>query len=562
MDKGSPEVLGMVVNLGSGTVRRASEAGSALLPAVGLAAVALVLVLATLSSVRANVAHQTGAERDIVSDYVLNGAVHRALAELNSGQDPTGNGLGALGIVRPETFRDPSGRAVGEYRAVVVLQSGVQILKVVAAVPSFGRPEATKAVELQLAARTESILTPNPGAISISGPLRSPQLTSMASSRVQFDGGNGPAIVLTSTSARDNLVSRIRSEITAGRLAESDFRGIPLTTFGTHRLPVAVNGDVLLTAAQMNSYRESFRTAVLSLASRANRTITAPVTGNQTWGTAAAPQVTTIDVSRFPSSAGSSLSAKADRVFDTAGQTITGHGTLIIQHPVRPRKNLNLNWTGNVYVVGFSGDASATDDLFYGFGLSGTINGNMVLLGSGGTEASLELARSSSSYVSSGSTRDSNLTVTGSLLCFAEATSHESEIEMEGSSRLTVYGMTGMYGSRIELETSGSSASVNIAGTLVGGLPSDNRRNDDFLLHSAGSWNISYDPDRVAAAIVGIEGMETSLGLQADLAERITVFSVAGVVGGRGRPGGSLVASIDALIASRGQTADFGWTTP
>ena len=110
-------------------------------------------------------------------------------------------------------------------------------------------------------------------------------------------------------------------------------------------------------------------------------------------------------------------------------------------------------------------------------------------------------------------TRKSNLTINGSLLALAEATSHESEIEVEENSSLTVNGLTGMFGSRIEIEASGAGSSLSFDGTLAIGMAQDLdtgiTRPDHFEFEMRGSVKLVYDKTKVDNAVSNLTGLQT-----------------------------------------------------
>jgi len=168
----------------------------------------------------------------------------------------------------------------------------------------------------------------------------------------------------------------------------------------------------------------------------------------------------------------------SDSVTDNHNRTITGRGTLVILHPIGSRtdnangKQFNLNWDGDVIVLGYPDDTtsgvgnnSRTDNLLYLSRADWNVNGNLILLSSGTTEASLEMRGTGSDTA--------NLTVNGSLLMFAEATGREAEIDIEANANMTVNGIVGVYGKRAELENQDGGTGTNwtINGTLAVGLP-------------------------------------------------------------------------------------------
>ncbi|MEE8142515.1 MAG: hypothetical protein V3T77_05400, partial [Planctomycetota bacterium] len=151
----------------------------------------------------------------------------------------------------------------------------------------------------------------------------------------------------------------------------------------------------------------------------------------------------------------------------------------------------------------------------------------------------------------------------------------ESELEVALSSRVTVNGLLGMFGSRMELEQieSGSEnmgngtvsrkaidrpTRVTVNGTLAIGMAQDfatvNRR-DDFLLELPGEVQIRYNPQWVVNALEGLEELnahwpdsgEASLGN----------FKIAGMASNAVSP--DLVQNeLAELISRLGASGDYG----
>ena len=123
----------------------------------------------------------------------------------------------------------------------------------------------------------------------------------------------------------------------------------------------------------------------------------------------------------------------------------------------------------------------------------------------------------------------------GSVLCLSEATGAEAEVEVEDNSRLTVNGMLGIYGSRIELEVSSSGGRLEVNGTLALGLAQDLEddlfRSDDFEFEMDGTVLIHYDLDLVQTAIDGLTGLEVELGVGSTGSSSYS-FSVSGSASG------------------------------
>jgi hypothetical protein len=506
----------------------------------------ILLTAAVFSISRATSAAARESSLTLRCDYLAQAALNRAFSEITTETDPTGEGLGAMGVATPVDFYDALGNKVGEYRTAVTSQTnGIVTVLSVAAVPSFQDPLYTRAVDGIISATPQFLLAPEPAAVSIAGPLADPEFPSMGSGTLLIDGGDNAAFSFSNAGAYQKVMDILGDKVYYGNLDGSELDGAQTSTYahataGSITLPVVQEDEAFLTSQALDDYRVELRTQVLNLADGADQVITASVNGNRNWGTAASPQVTVIESAQIGSTA----------VFNTNNQTVTGYGTLIIKHTCKPQKNLNLTWNGDIFVLGFDGDGS---DLFKVGGLQGTINGNLILLASDDTEASLELENSSA--------RGSDLTVNGSLLCFAEALSHEAEVEAESSSKLTVNGMLGLYGSRIELQASGSSSQLNVTGALAMGMAQDLEeapfRTDDFEFQMAGSVSIVYDEDVLRDAVDGLSGLQTSLGVDSSSAG-VGGYSYNLIGASGGISAAAAAAEIDALFQTYGAGYDYG----
>lgn len=450
-------------------------------------------------------------EQDVRGLYLARTGLNTAFAEIGSGVDTTGFGLGAMGLIDPIVYSDSQGRRIGEFKSLVQpYGTGYEIL-VVAGVPDLANPEVMNSVRGFVENAGSPFLMPYPGAVSIGGPLRNPLLLFDGPSTT-IDGGEKAAFNL-SADGYASFMDEFGDLIASGQDPSVLSGGVTSTyehdTVGTLTLPVTAGESTILTASDLNTYRENFRNAALSMAANADRVITTPVHGDQTWGTAENPEITVIEAGEIQTA----------NVFNGLNQTITGHGTLIVKHTIQPSKNLNLYWTGDIYVIGFSGDGP---QLFYNYGTQGTINGNLILLSAddGVNEASLKLKSSSQGANS----RPSNLTVNGNLMTLAEAVSNEAEVEVGGTmgDTLTVNGILSMYGSRIEFETKFDSGNnIYINGALALGMAQDLdsgiARSDDFEIEMVGSLSITYDKLLVAQAARALAMLQSDQNLLANV---------------------------------------------
>lgn len=209
----------------------------------------------------------------------------------------------------------------------------------------------------------------------------------------------------------------------------------------------------------------------------------------------------------------------ADGTGGGAATTLTGSGTLVILHPLgsfsdnNSGKQFNLDWDGDVVVIGYPKDRSSgvgnndrIDNLLYISRAEWNVNGNVMLLTQGSTEAWLEMSGTNS--------RPAKLDITGSLLLFGEAGTQESEIDIESHAQLKVDGLVAAFGSRLEIENqSSSNTTFEVNGTMALGFPSDSTRGDDLLWKVKGDAKFNFDQEKVEAAVESLSSLQSNLNL-------------------------------------------------
>ena len=554
-----------------------NEQGSASLAGVvGLSLIAMGLALASLTNNQAQVGHSRQSRELAIARYVALAGTNDALSEVRTDTDGAGDragGLGALGLNNPIPFNDANGNQVGEYVTYVVNKAAVPAtdppeyyIRSLAAVPTFAAVTANQqgaagfSMEVRLNSQAEFSLTPNLGAISFSGPIDSWELQNWGNSGFSIDGGDYPAVVFTDESAYDGFVNQIDDNWTAGWNLDGKISGAPNNTHlegqaKEFEAPVSLQAEATFDADTLNDYRNALRDFAEDKAH-------VSASGNSTstdWGSLNAagelsdgtilvhalaavkdgagsgkPKIVTdlsfggpgnektvvIDSSLF-NGGGRALS-------DNSSRTISGEGTLVILHPIGSKSDdttgiiPNLNWKGNVIVLGYPGDTTQnvgqnlrTDNLLYLSKADWNVEGNLILLSSGTTEASLEMRGTSGDTA--------NLNVDGSLMIFAEATGREAEIDIESYANMTVNGIVGVYGKRAELENQngGSGTNWTINGTLAVGLP-DNGNSTSTRLMVKGSANFNFDFDNVTEATDSLAELQQNLVFQNQIPQGFT----------------------------------------
>lgn len=446
-------------------------------------------------------------------------------------------------------------------------------IRVLAAVPSFAAEQANAngsrgfGMEFRLNSEVTFSLAPNLGAISYSGPVDTWQLNNWSNTGFTVTGNDYPAVVFTDQDAYDGFIDRVEDNWDAGWNVESRITGSPMQTQAEgesteFEAPFSLQSEAAFSAETLNDYRNALREYAQGLAH-----VTENSSGSKdtNWGgldvaTGRLPDEvssggivvkTTIlhthpDVKNgagsnkpritqdldFPITPGattnvvvidsSQFEGGSDQVTDNHGRTITGAGTIVILHPIGSKtdnangKQFNLDWDGDVIVVGYPDDTtsgvgnnSRTDNLLYLSRADWDVDGNVILLSSGSTEASLEMRGTGSDTA--------NLTINGSLLMFAEATGREAEIDIEANANMTVNGIVGVYGKRAELENQDGGTGTNwtINGTLAVGLPDNTSTSAELQVE--GSANFNFSLDDVNAATENLANLQQNLTFQNEI---------------------------------------------
>ncbi|MCW8139987.1 MAG: hypothetical protein KIT58_13905 [Planctomycetota bacterium] len=545
--------------------RRGGERGSASLVAVlGLLALAMSLALITLTGNALNVKHTGQAREDVDLHFLAMAALNQAYAEVADQADHDGDG--GIGSVAPVLLTTASGAVVGEYTTYVYNtadptyanpnQVPNYVIRATVAVPGLANPLLARTAEARVTAEVEFALRPKVGAISISGPLNNPSLTDWGSSAFSIEGGDFPGIVFTDPSAQDKMVQKVASGWFSNGL-DGKVTGSPMTEFarsGTppkFLAPFAVEQEAAFSAEMLNAYRDALRTYFQGLVSAtddgsggvsvnyaqaaAGGVVVLHQDTNYVYDASSSAglqprlkqgthtfdddKVVLLDTSRFHQGGANLTQNHADGTGGGPATTISGKGTLVILHPVgsfsdnNNGKQFNLNWEGNVVVIGYPKDRSpgvgtnsGTDNLLYISRATWNVDGNLILLTQGNTEASLEMQGTS--------TNPANLTVNGSVLLFGEASTQESEIDIEAHANFTVNGLVAAFGSRIEIENQNSTnTTFKVNGTMALGFPSGSTRNDDLKWQVKGDADFVFDEQKVESAIKGLSALQSNLNL-------------------------------------------------
>jgi hypothetical protein len=190
-----------------------------------------------------------------------------------------------------------------------------------------------------------------------------------------------------------------------------------------------------------------------------------------------------------------------------------------------------------------------------------TVAGNFAVLADSDSDAQLDLGFSSDDDVAT--PRGSSLEIDGSLLFFAEATTHEAEIQIYGDSSIAVDGMLGLFGSEIDIETKISSSSLTVDGALALGIgaPDDGSAppGDGIEIELRGSVDFLRNESKLEAAISGLVGLEStfSVGSGGSVKRTYRVSRSGAASGSAGAV--DVQDSIETLISEYGPDHDYGF---
>lgn len=439
------------------------------------------------------------------------------------------------------------------------------VIRVMVAVPSLAAPRLTRTAEARITPEVVFALSPKVGAVSVAGPFKpdsgkSSKLANWDSDDFLVDGGSFPAFVFTDEDSRDNFVaSNTVGKSWYSNDLDEKITGAPLKTFDRpadangdeFEAAIALEQDAAFTAEMLNDYRDALREHFQSKITTDSAALDASgdlPNGNIKSGVVALHQDSTyfvkdnktgkakalkggtfnfdnqtvlLDTSKFSASGDKITEAHADGTGGTP-TTITGSGTLVILHPVgsfnesNDGQMFNLDWDGDVVVIGYPGDRgknggvgsnSPTDNLLYMSRSDWKIDGNLMLLTQGSTEASLEMRGASKD-------KTAKLEVNGSVMIFGEASSREAEIDIESHAHFKVNGLVAVFGSRVELENQSSSNTVfEVNGTMALGFPDNSSRTDDLFWQVKGAATFRFDQENVEAAIEDLAALQSDLNL-------------------------------------------------
>ncbi len=299
-------------------------------------------------------------QRELATGLALTeSALHRALYEINQRRDVDGGGLGGVGIAAPVVGEG------GEYRAIAQRRDRDIRVVVVAAMPSFERPQTLRAAEVIL--RPRFAFKPRAAAFSVDGRADKAKFEFKQDAIVTIDGtGERPAFMFTDTATSETVIDALAHRARYAEQLPDGVRfganqggaltvvGDPATLlpfeldrFGERRLPVEQRARPTLSAERLRELHQGLvdRAAQLSTSPEAITIMDTSIAGDHVFGSADEPALVVIDPS------GRGARANLDG-------TIRGHGVLIVrgrltlQDRGAARNVPTIDWHGEVLIVG------------------------------------------------------------------------------------------------------------------------------------------------------------------------------------------------------------------
>ena len=146
------------------------------LPAVVILSVFLVALGVGLLDLTFNVSRLERERTETVHcSYLAYSGLQATIAEITSGVDSTGFGLGAMGVIDGVPYSDSQGRKLGEFRSVLRPIGNDYEALVVAAIPDFDNPRVMRSVRGRVASSIP-YLAPQRAAFAVVGALKKPEL--------------------------------------------------------------------------------------------------------------------------------------------------------------------------------------------------------------------------------------------------------------------------------------------------------------------------------------------------------------------------------------------------
>jgi hypothetical protein len=457
----------------------ATEGGVGLVVALTVFFVALGLAVGLFTMSNARTKAVVG-QRELADGLALTeSAVNHALFEINSRVDIDGGGLGGVGIGEPARLGH------GEYRAVSREQGEDVRVVVVAAIPTFEGAELLSAAAALLSPKFP--FDPEAAAVSVSGDVGNTRFEFQADATVLIDGTeDGPAFMLSDGSTADNLFEAMSKNAKSAEQLED---GIELTHASSAGGSVTILGDQsTLTTSEvgklgeldvptaldaptlkqevLQSFHDSFndRIAELSAQPSVTKVTDTALTGDYTFGTAAAPAVVVIS----PSGSGGKLELDG---------TIQGHGILVIGGELvlhdkdHDGSVPGIDWKGQVIVTGVGEGGKARRAELTNWGGDVHIDGSLALVGSGdGGQVRLmgddHRLASSPDGGAGGSGSGGDFVINGALLALAGTDAKRKDtvdVWLKHGS-LTVNGVFAVLGSRVSVRVDGDKAGAGAGG--------------------------------------------------------------------------------------------------
>lgn len=414
--------------------------------------------------------------REVQAFYLAETGLETAKWELGEALDPDGNGAGnrdqtvALGSYRV-TAQDLGSNMWQLDATATVGEITVSLEEVVEVRPTTAFP---------ISALTLAGALP-PGSIQIKSGTYGPG----GLKQLIIDGGNSSGVGFTDQAFYDETGTLFADYVNAGDLDVNNLSGTVWNDFNGVDLPFQYSDQSDAYLDRIATVHEETKLEVQGSLDSA----VSPPSGD-TWGSSTSPGNFVVGAEKLVS-----------------GQTVSGHGRLVVTEKLEIEDGATLNWDGDIIVYG---NESLDSDLV----VKGDVNmtGNLIVLGQRDRYSKLTL------------TPMGTINVDGALTSVSDPDS-QSQLQFLTEGQMNVDGILSILGPKNQTEFKDLSDTV-VNGMIQIGAPT---QTDGFLLKWEGDFEVHKDDTQIQGGIDALDNVGVDLGLSEGgllLTDETEVYSV------------------------------------
>ena len=320
------------------------------------------------------------------------------------------------------------------------------------------------------------------GAISMVGDMTTTQMLFGSSTDLVVDGGKSPGVVFSDPDLYSIVTKQFAQAVGLGYVQETDITGSITNTFQPNDVDLSMSlydnaGHESLTIYP-EIYTEFFDHIENNLQGSADHGQLG--SGSYVFGTQASPVNYTIPGNQKL----------------RAGQTLSGHGTLIFSQNLILESGSRIDWNGNLIIFGGDNQSDAFLEC------AGTLNvtGNLILISPEGRDIDFNLR-------SEGTT-----TVNGAMTVLGDLASTSSEAELYIGGDFSVNGLLTTVASSLQTHfCDGSDTSIN--GSFQLGRPHDVVNGTELELKFEGITEVFKDEDLISSGAAALKSLGGNLNI-------------------------------------------------